>query len=148
MLAIYVKLVKYPSVGLPVDVLVPATPISLYSGKKLVAHGTIAVQTPSFDTSTEPSVSGSSSRCINVTPTRAIIDVEQVFVPESIVSLHQKTLSQLSTSSSPFQIVVSRKSLRTRGPIVTDPMMAPESLNSISNFIVEDHLNFDPSDSS
>ncbi|KAJ7572428.1 hypothetical protein C8J56DRAFT_759951, partial [Mycena floridula] len=148
---IYSKLSKYPSVGLSVADLEPGVSVSLHSGKKLVAYGIIAPQSPSLAIPLDPPINGATTKVINITTSRALVEITNVLVPDFIVSLHGSTLSHISSLPGPFHVVVSKRSLQTAAAEHTDmesfPQRAEIQLPSTASFVIEDGMDSDGSDS-
>ncbi|RDB23206.1 Werner syndrome ATP-dependent helicase [Hypsizygus marmoreus] len=129
---IWRKLSSLPSVGLHVTDIVPGQLISFYSGKKLVALGSLISPSTTVHI---PSIGSANARSINVTRSRAIILVEKVVVPGFIVLLYHETLETLSAHLDPFHLVVACSSLRTRA---SNPPVPSEDNIPNARFILEE----------
>jgi hypothetical protein len=85
--------------------------VSVYSRSKEVARG-IIVQQPT-------SVELGPGSAINVTRSRALVQIDEVLSPSYSCSLHKRTLE--SFGPPPFQVVATLSSLRTRSSDVLPP---------------------------
>ena len=101
-LAIYVKLKEVPEVGELPESPLPGLLVSVYQedGEKLIAYG----QWSSANSSTK--VQG-----INITKTRAAINITKVIVQGAILKLHGQSLE--SFGQPPFTVVCKRSQLKT-----------------------------------
>lgn len=113
---------ELPSVGQCIkDEPVVGQLVSLYAAKTVVAHGKIVQQPtkqldPNGDSQCKP---------INITRTRVLILVEEVFLPEFIVKLHGKTLKDLMELLNPCYIVVPISNIRTRSSTLPETPPSP-----------------------
>lgn len=99
--------------------------ISLYVRKQEVAQGTIVDQPPFYMVSNDDN---SASLKINVstTKTRALIQVDNVLVPNVILPYHKKSLKDLQNGQESFLAIVNISSLRTRCSV--PPMSLEDAL--------------------
>lgn len=112
----------------------PRQLVNLYSGKQIVALGSLAAP----QSSVFVSLLISHEACtINITPSQVIIQVEKVLVPGFIVSLYHEILNTLSQELNPFHLLVSHSTLQTC--IAKQPMLSPKNASSKIEFIFE-HL--------
>lgn len=124
---IWSTLSQLPSVGLFLNkqALYPGHLITLYSGKKVVAHGITVTQPKSLP------ISPNNPQIILNTPSRIVIEVQEVIVPGHINTFHSQTLEALQNLLQPFHIMVSLRCVRTRSnsPSVTPTIAPPASLS-------------------
>ena len=109
-LQVYMKLINLPDHFLPLDSTSPTgTEVSIVSGNTHVVAS--AILAPKVSTITESVADNRTEpRNINVTPSRAVVEVQKVFAPKFSLGLHHKTLGEMPAP--PFFAVVSRSQLR------------------------------------
>jgi len=111
-----------PTVGQPLKSAAPVgQPVSLYSQKQEVARGHIISQPTQIVI--ERSAPSPSSITVNVTKTRAVIKVDEVIVPDYMLSFHKKTIQDVQAGRPDFEILVALSNLKTRSPHV--PSLLP-----------------------
>src|SRR5882762_8366201 len=119
-LSIYDYLQKGPASGLPLKSAACVNQaVSLFWKKQEVAKGVIIEQPRDFIVERTSPVNMSVK--INVTPTRAVIRVDEVLAPDFVLSFHKRTLEDMQTNGSSFQALVSLSTLKTRVDKVAPP---------------------------
>lgn len=104
--------------------LIPGTPVLLFNtdNTTVVAEGRIS-----------SSVNGSRAYDgINITPTKAIIDIDQVLVPGALISSHRKR-ALISFGPVPFTLVCLRSHLRSFNPTSSPPTSSPPTSSPHAN---------------
>ncbi|KAG6877503.1 hypothetical protein C0992_009828 [Termitomyces sp. T32_za158] len=144
---VWETLYRLPSVGLHIEDDSPGQLVSWYSGKKVVAVGSI-IPMPAKPEVTVPSPDPASSetKIIRITPSRILIRVETVMVPGFIPTLYHTSLENLSAALHPLDLVVAKSALRTRSetPPVKEPVIIPAApVQIIGQFQIEDPANMD-----
>jgi hypothetical protein len=86
--------------------------VSLYCRKQEVAKGVIVKQPKEFVI--ERISPTPMSTVVNVTPTRAVIRIDEVLVPDFILSFHKQTLCNVQAGRPSFEVLVSLSALKTR----------------------------------
>ncbi|KAL0956752.1 hypothetical protein HGRIS_002871 [Hohenbuehelia grisea] len=108
------SLSSLPSVGLSLDKtnLIVGQPVSLYSGKKVVAHGSVVIQPLDLNVACK----NEEPRRMKNTQCRIVIEIHDILVPGHIASYHNRTLSDLKVAASQpnFCIMASLRCVRTR----------------------------------
>ncbi|KAG6818808.1 hypothetical protein H0H93_001463 [Arthromyces matolae] len=102
----------------------PGQLVTLHSGKKAVALGTL-MDAP--DLVSVPPLGSNDAHKIHVTPSRTVIRIDKVLIPGHIVALYHETLETLSHEIIPFHIVVSRSTLRTLSAELQSSSLPPNS---------------------
>ena len=119
-----------PTVGQPLKFAAPVgQPVSLYSRKQEVARGHI-IQQPAQVTIKRNDTSPSSIT-VNVTKTRAVMKVDEVLVPDHILSFYKNTIQKVQEGRPTFDILVSLSSLKTRSshiPLLLPGAKAPDAV--------------------
>src|ERR1700683_4230011 len=112
-LSIYDLLKQEPASGLPLkSASCINQAISMFWNKQEVARGVVIEQPKEFLVERTSPVPMSVK--VNVTPTRAVIRVDEVLVPDFVLSFHKRTLKVLQANNTSFQALVSLSTLRTR----------------------------------
>jgi hypothetical protein len=91
----------------------------LFWKKQEMAKGVIIEQPKDFIVERTSPVNMSVK--INVTPTRAVIRVDEVLAPDFVLPFHKRTLEDMQTNRSSFQALVSLSTLKTHVDKVTPP---------------------------
>ena len=111
-LSIYDLLKQEPASGLPLkSASCINQAISMFWNKQEVARGVIIEQPKEF--LVERTCPAPMSVKVNVTPTRAVIRVDEVLAPDFVLSFHKRTLENMQTNGSSFHALVSLSTLRT-----------------------------------
>jgi len=122
-LSIWEHLSVKPTVGLPVKMFTPGALVNVQVGKKIVAKGHIAIQ--SSHTKIKH-IEG--EKTIKISPSRVVIEVDEVNSPGYEPAVHKISLDQMGPP--PFVLVIAKSMLRTRNeiPPVIPPCSDSDSL--------------------
>ena len=111
-LSIHDFLQQKPASGLPLkSACCNNQAISLFWNKQEVARGVVIEQPKEFLVERTSPVPMSVK--VNVTPTQAVTRVDEVLVPDFVLSFHKRTLKDLQANNTSFQALVSLSTLRT-----------------------------------
>jgi len=114
--SIWKHLSTQPTVGLPVTSFIPGILVDVKCGKKVVAHGHIISQPKQIRIRY-----AEGEKDINISPSRVLIEVEEIMVPGYEPLLHKISLEQMGPP--PFPLVIAKSMLYNRNP--SSPVVAP-----------------------
>jgi len=126
---IYAVLERQPTVGISLKAASPVgQAVSIYSQNIEVAHGTIILQPKQFDIIYDDDASAKPTS-VNVTKTRAVVQIDKVLKPNYNLLYHKKTIQEVQAERATFPVLVSLSSLKTRHPkppILSAPALPAE----------------------
>ena len=126
---IWKQLSNQPTIGLPLTTFIPGTLVNVQAGKNIVAHGHIINQPSQIQIQ-----HAEGEKTINVSPSRVVIEVDEVTLPGYEPALYKLPLCQLGPP--PFSLVTSKSMLRTRNS--SPPAVPP--ITSADSFALPDDI--------